>query len=116
MTPDHTVDTQIDACLARLPHWEPPPDFARRLVAEFERQQSLAPSRRSDPSSIDVMRWWYVGCGVAAYCVAVTLVFPIDRAANYCLALALILGLWQGVELFASLPLRKPSQAKRLSP
>ena len=36
-TPD-AVDRQIDAALARLPMWQPPPDFAARLAAAAARE------------------------------------------------------------------------------
>jgi hypothetical protein len=37
--PEHT---EVDALLARLPQWTPPPDFAARLAAAAARQADMA--------------------------------------------------------------------------
>jgi hypothetical protein len=40
LKPDH-FEQRIDSALRRLPHWEPPADFAVRLAAAAARQSQL---------------------------------------------------------------------------
>ena len=42
------LERDIDVALARMPHWDPPPDFHRRLAAAAYRQEQLR--RRHQPA------------------------------------------------------------------
>lgn len=78
-------DEQLNASLQRLPHWEPPADFARKLAAAAARQVQDRPTPAARPAS---HAWDAITAAipqiVIAGLVAVLLVaLPWDRLAQH---------------------------------
>jgi hypothetical protein len=46
-SPPDTLEQQIDMALARLPEWQPPPDFSVRLAAAAARQAAEETATRA---------------------------------------------------------------------